>query len=258
MIFKEIFGTKLAYTQIGDSSNKEIPQIIWGHGWQQTHQELLPLAKTLECFYEHILFDFPGFGQSEMPNVAKGSEIYADYVAHLLRTMPKKGKRIWVGFSFGCRVGLYLAYKYPELIDGLFLIASPGLPKTRPYTQKLKIKTKIYTYKLLKKLLKAKTVERFVKKNILGSTDYRDAGGLRTTFLQVVKEDLEMVASKITCPVQLVYGRKDMEAPLYMGKKYNKIISDVNLCVLPKCDHYNMLNGERQKIVYMLKQFVGS
>ena len=56
---------------------------------------------------------------------------YADAFAEWLSTLPR-ARRIWIGHSFGCRVGLQLAARHPATVDGLFLIAAAGLPRTGP------------------------------------------------------------------------------------------------------------------------------
>jgi len=39
-------------------------ELIWAHGWGQTHEVLLPLAQAMRHAARSILIDFPGFGAS--------------------------------------------------------------------------------------------------------------------------------------------------------------------------------------------------
>ena len=90
--------------------------------------------------------DFPGFGESPRPVAEWGTADYADASAGLLESLPN-GHRIWVGHSFGCRVGIQLAARHSEIIDALFLVAAAGLPRRRSRLSQFRIKSKIALYK---------------------------------------------------------------------------------------------------------------
>src|SRR5262245_39979769 len=106
----------------------------------------MPLAQSLEAFGQHIVIDFPGFGDSPRPDGVWGSAEYADHMAGCIRKHSQEPV-FWVGHSFGCRVGLQLAIKYPELIAGLALIGGAGLRRKRTVLQKLVLNIKVYTFK---------------------------------------------------------------------------------------------------------------
>ena len=126
--------------------------VFWAHGWGHRLENLLPLAQSLENSGHHWVFDFPGFGKSPLPPGDWSTAEYADALAAFVRSKTDQ-KIIWIGHSFGCRVGLQLAARHPELVDGLFLIAAAGLPRiTNPF-KKLYFKGRIKLYKFLKKLI---------------------------------------------------------------------------------------------------------
>src|SRR4051794_18678857 len=116
-------GSPVAYASIGDPGANPALHFIWGHGWGHDHHVFLPLARALERRGAHSLIDFPGFGQSPPPPATWTTADYADAMADWISTFPRT-PRIWIGHSFGCRVGLQLASRHPGLIDGLFLIAA--------------------------------------------------------------------------------------------------------------------------------------
>src|SRR5690606_32666322 len=128
------------------------PVIIWAHGWGQSLAAFRPMAVSLEGSGRHVLVDFPGFGTSAPPPEGWGTAEYADAMASFLReNFP--GKAVWAGHSFGCRVGLQLAARHPDLVAGLFLIAAAGLKRKRPLHERLCLKARVYTFKFLKKLI---------------------------------------------------------------------------------------------------------
>ena len=247
-------GADLSFLQLGEESNIDIPQVIWGHGWMQSHLALLPLAQSLETIGSHLLIDFPGFGNSPLPPKAWGTREYAEHTATWLNTF-SYNKRIWIGHSFGCRVGIQLAACYPELIDGLVLIAAPGLPTRRSVWNQLIVKTKIYTYKGLKRLVPYGINEHWLIDRF-GSRDYRSAGMLRPVLIKVISENLTGVAKKVQCPVHLVYGDQDTETPYYIGQRYAELMQDATFSLLPRIDHYTILTEGRHQVLQQIKRFL--
>ena len=66
-----------------------------------------------------------------------------------------------------------------------------------------------------------------------GSDDYKQLNDImKQTFVKVVNEDLSDDARKISIPTLLVWGKKDKDTPLYMGKTFNKLIKNSKLIIL--------------------------
>ena len=233
--------------------NQPETQFIWAHGWMQSHSTLLPLAQSLEKIGSHFLLDLPGFGASAAPNNVWSSKDYADDAAAWLKTLPS-GKRIWIGHSFGCRVGIQLAANYPELIDGLFLVAAAGLPKQRTLLQQIKFKTRIYTYKGLKKLIPLGLNEDWLR-NKFNSPDFQNAGDLRPIFLKIIAENLTEVAQQVHCPVHLIYGANDTQTPPDIGRRYAKLMPKAVFSLLPGYDHYTILTEGMHQVSHQLREF---
>ncbi|XP_022778790.1 uncharacterized protein LOC111320385, partial [Stylophora pistillata] len=186
-----------------------------------------------------------------------GPQDYADHIADWLRTLPKnKGKRIWVGHSFGCRIGIRLAAKHPELIDGLFLISAAGLKRQRTLLEKLTLKAKIYTYKAGKKLAPLLGISQDALRKHFGSADYQNAGELRDILVKTVSEDLTEIAKKVPCPVHLAFGEKDDQTPPEMGKRYQNLIRNATLFILPGLNHYSILGPGHHQVVALIKNFI--
>ncbi|GJL86090.1 MAG: hydrolase [Micavibrio sp.] len=240
-------GAEFSYEMLGDGG----PHVIWAHGWGQDHKALLPLASSLEKTGHHILIDFPGFGSSPEPSEIWGTENYADAVAEWLKAQ-SFGPVIWVGHSFGCRVGLQLAARHPELVSGLFLIAAAGLKRKRPLHKQLYLKTRICIFKLAKKILGAERAQ-----NKFGSRDYKQTSGvMRSIFVKVVNEDLAKEAKMVSCPVKLVYGGDDNETPPEIGRRLEKLIPDAEMVLLEGEDHYSILSNGRHQAVHLLQKLM--
>lgn len=233
---------ELAYFKL---EGKPGPLFLWGHGWGQTHKSFLPLLESLKNFGTHIAFDFPGFGESSLPEDDFGTAEYADLIAAFIEEK-KIGPVIWVGHSFGGRVGLQLASRHPQCITTIIHIAGAGLPRKR----KLLTKVKVFTYKFLKRV--GFSSEILSKK--FGSSDYQNAGKLRPVFIKVVNEDLTEQASKVECPALLIYGENDTETPPEIGIRLEKIISNTKLIILEGQDHYSVLGEGKHKVAAIISK----
>ncbi len=240
-------GQKLAYTVFGNSDRV----IVWGHGWGLGRQSLEPLARQLEDKFSHCLPDFPGFGDSPVPETAWTVQDYADLSARFIKTRFGGKKIIWAGHSFGARVGIKLAAHYPEIIDKMFLLSAAGLPVKKSFRQRTLTNLRIRLYKTLKYFVRnERDLEDLRKK--FGSADYKSAGPLRKTFLNVINEDLSRDAQAVKCPVMLVYGENDIETPLEIGKKFSLLIEKSKLISLPYQDHYSVLQDGRHQVLKLL------
>jgi pimeloyl-ACP methyl ester carboxylesterase len=248
-------GASIASVSIGGTLDVAPLHFIWAHGWGQDHRAFLPTAAALERRGAHTLLDFPGFGQSPPPPGDWGTTDYADAVADWLSTLPRR-RRIWAGHSFGCRVGLQLAARHPDAIDGLLLVAAAGLPRSRTLVQQLKIKSKVAAFKVVK-LLPRLGIDTTSLKNKFGSADYRNAGPMRPIFVKVVREDLTDVARDVRCPVQLVFGADDNETPPEIGERLAKLIPNANISILPRLDHYTILTAGSHQVQHQLERLLG-
>lgn len=227
--------------------------ILLLHGWGQTLQSLQPLGELLADSAQVHLIDLPGFGKSALP---EGDWDTIEYAERILKYMDEKGlERVdLLGHSFGGRVSIRLASRYPNRVRSLVLINSGGLQRRRTLQQQVRVK-------LIKWLrvffglipvygprLKEWHSDRF------GSRDYKNAGPLRGTLVKTVTEDLAQEASRIQAPTLLIWGELDTETPVEMGYRYNQLIPNSKLIVLPGRDHF-LFRGEGAHLCayYVLK-----
>lgn len=231
--------------------------LIWGHGWGQTNESFAPLASILDAYAKNILLDLPGFGKSDTPPKSWGTAEYADAIAaELARRLPDR-PIVWVGHSFGGRVGIQLAARHPRLLRALILIASAGLPRKRSLLARVWLWTKVRLFKLGVLFASLVGVDPSVLRTRFGSADYRQAGAMRDVMLNVIREDLSQAATSIKCPVLLVYGATDQETPPEIGERLAKLIPNARLSVLPTHNHYSLLEGGRHLVATRMVNFLG-
>lgn len=229
-------------------------QMIWAHGWGQDGSALLPLAQSFAGMATSYLPDFHGHGQTPLPDGVWGTREYADATAAWLRTLPA-APRIWIGHSFGCRVGIQLAAHYPYLFDKMVLIGPAGLKRKRTMFQKISHNTRVYTFKTLKHLV-PEGPGRDALRARFGSADYRSAGDLRNSFVRIVNEDLKQDAKKISQPTLIICGAQDKETPPEMAHRLHAKIKGSQLQILDGFDHYSILGEGRHQVATLIKTFI--
>jgi pimeloyl-ACP methyl ester carboxylesterase len=238
----------------GDESRPGAKLLVWAHGWGHTHRNLLPLAEATRRLGRSVLLDLPGFGDSPPPPDAWGTGDYADAVAEFLAARPAE-RLIWIGHSFGCRVGLQLAARHPGLVDGLFLIAAAGLPRTRSLPERARIAARRWAFRAARRLT-SEGPRRERLRAQFGSADYTRAGKLRPILVKTVGEDLSEVAGAVRVPSVLLYGDQDSETPPEIGARLNRLMPQSRLIVLRGFDHWSVLTDGRHQIVQRLSEFV--
>lgn len=234
--------------------DKNSPVILWAHGWGHTHEAFLPLAESLARQGRHILIDLPGFGQTPRPDTDWATEDYADALAAWIREQ-NLAPVIWVGHSFGGRVGIQLASRHPDLVKGLFIVAGAGLKRKRPPLKKAYFWLRVRLFKLLKKLIPCGVSEDWLRRTF-GSRDYNNAGAMRGILVKTISEDLTSAAAQIRCPLTLVYGRNDTETPPEFGTRYHALVPGSSLFVLEGEDHYSVLSHGRHQVAALLSEFI--
>jgi pimeloyl-ACP methyl ester carboxylesterase len=247
-------GADMAVFRINGESGADALRLIWAHGWGHTHRAFLPLAESMRRSGPSLLIDFPGFGDSPQPPAVWGTADYADAAAAWLATLPA-GRRLWIGHSFGCRVGLQLAARHPDALSGLFLISAAGLPPQRSFKARVRIATRRWAFRIARGLTPEGPARDRLRERF-GSADYRQAGAMRPILVKTVSEDLSDVARAVRCPVLLVYGEHDRETPPEMGERLRQLIPSARLHVLRGFDHWNVLTDGQHQLAHRLGEFL--
>ena len=224
------------YTVVGDGIN-----VVFLHGWGGDASAFLFVAERLKTFAKSIVVDFNGFGKTPEPDRPYS---VGDYAGEVLSVLEKEGveKAIIVGHSFGGRVAMEIAAKFPDVASGLVLVDSAGIKPRRNPTYYIKI----VIHKLMKKL---------GMKGLKGSNDYRVLSlVMKETFKKVVSYDQSYLLKDISVPTAIFWGKKDKDTPLYMARKLSKNIKDSSLFLLDG-GHYAYVD-DLEKFVSILTAFV--
>ncbi|MDJ0920052.1 MAG: alpha/beta hydrolase [Henriciella sp.] len=100
------------------------PVVLMIHGASANAREYTwTLAPQLEDTHRVLMADRPGHGYSERPKNAHELGVQAAQMAGALEALAPGERAIVVGHSFGGAVALRVALDFPDLVDGLVLLA---------------------------------------------------------------------------------------------------------------------------------------
>ncbi len=237
--------------QLGNSGHP----LVMLHGWGQNLQSLQPMGELLANRANVHIIDLPGFGKSAPPPEDWDTAQYADLIyQHLIAQGIESADML--GHSFGGRVSIRLAYKYPQLVRSITLINSGGLQRQRTFQQLLRSQW-VRTMRNAFKLSPVSRTELLTwHSQKYGSRDYLNAGALQGTLVKTVREDVTEVAKQISAPVLLLWGEADTETPIEMGHRYHTLFPDSELITIPNRDHF-MFQGEGSHLcAYYVDKFL--
>lgn len=234
----------------------ELTPLFVLHGWGQTSEIMVPLGERLALSRPVHLVDLPGFGKSPQPEKPWGTY---DYAKCLIAHLDRKGldEISVLGHSFGGRISLQLASKWPDRIRDVVLIASAGLPPIRKPLQRVRISSIRAIGKLFASLPTRRGEElRSWHRDRFGSSDYKNAGALRRTFVKTVTEDQSDNASKIQQPTLLLWGDADTETPINIAQRLHGLITNSTLTILPGRGHYPFLENDVHLCAEIVNEFL--
>lgn len=186
--------------------------IVLLHGWGLSSESFSGTGKALEAEFALYAVDLPGFGWTAPPPSAWGS---SDYAAHIDRFMDVVGlsSANVLGHSFGGRVAIALAARFPERVRKLVLVASAGIRPRRTARYYLKAAAAKLAGRGFSAAIWGRLGERMRAAAIAraGSRDYLRAGRMRPTLVKLVNEDLRPCLARIGAPTLIVWGNHDRE-----------------------------------------------
>lgn len=244
--------TQVALTELGPTGG---PVVVFAHGWDRTGRDFVPVAELVADSAHAVLLDLPGFGDSPRPTQAWDTDQYAHCLREYIANELGHTRFIWVGHSFGGRIGLRLAAMADSPVQHLVIVGGAGLKVPQPWWRTLhrRLRGQWFRFKRRGRVGEAELIE--LEKRF-GSADYvrsRETG-LRDIFLKAVNEDQSDSVKRIECPTTLIYGALDTEAPPELGRRLNALIPDSSYVECPAFDHHSILTRGRHQVALAIKE----
>jgi pimeloyl-ACP methyl ester carboxylesterase len=224
---------------------EKTPWVIALHGWARSHKDWRAVlgpkpAGTVSASaagedigeLSAVALDLPGFGATPPPPEAWGSADYAAAIGPVLSELHLPA--VVVGHSFGGRVAVHLAAAQPDRVRALVLTGVPLLRAAGSGSPALRyrIGRALHARGLIGESRMEALRQRY------GSADYRASTGvMREVLVRTVSESYEEQLRAVTCPVELVWGDDDTEAPLSMAQTAAELIGRSRLTVCRGAGH---------------------
>ena len=227
----------ISYTQTGTGETA----VIFLHGWRSNKEVWGKIVTSDKLKVTSLCYaiDLPGFGKSQIPKQEMRVGDYAEVVKEFIKKLELKNVCL-VGHSFGGRVGIKLAAKYPQTISKLVLVDAAGFAMDQNKKTQMNSAAKI-----VKPFFKPAFMQSFRKKiyKAIGSEDYVATPELQKTFVNITSEDLSEDMKNIKCPTLIITGAGDLDTPVEFGKRMNSLIQDSKFVILPKAGHFSFLDN---------------
>lgn len=249
----------------GATLGANVPTLVLLHGWGRSLEALRQLGELLAQGCRVVLVDLPGFGRSPLPYPASndgGGWGTVEYSERVKQFLDQAGitECVLLGHSFGGRLSVRLAAKYPELVKGVILVGSAGLPRKRPLMDEVRvqwIRALTRTAKAIDGMTGSRIFAHYLAPRF-GSRDYAAAGDLRKSLVKTVNEDLTELASTIKAPTLLLWGADDSETPVDIARGYHQLIKDSQLQIFPNKGHEPFADVGSHLLAQYITQFLSS
>ncbi len=233
------------------------------HGWQSSKEKWQKVKQGLEQQgIKVIVPDLPGFKKETVLDKSWDLDDYTRWLKNFItETSPDLDKGFFLlGHSFGGRVLIKFAQKYPEKIKGLIFVSSAGI---KQYNTGMYNRPALKVARVGKKfsfLPFYSLVRKFFYRYILRRMDYiraEDRSFLKETFKKIIDEDISLYLKYIKFPTLIIWGEKDDITPISDAYFINKRIANSQLEVLKGVGHIPHLKNS-DLLVEKIQSFIGS
>jgi pimeloyl-ACP methyl ester carboxylesterase len=192
-----------------------------------------------------VALDLPGFGASPPPEEPWGSADYARALSPVVEELVGALGRplVVLGHSFGGRVALELAGGSPDLVGALVLTGVPHLVEVgEGGRRKGAVPFRLGRALHRRGLMSDARLDRM--RHRYGSADYRASTGvMREVLVRTVNERYDQVLAGVACPVELVWGDDDRDAPLAVARVAETRLRHATLTVCAGAGHLTPLTA---------------
>lgn len=236
---------------------KKRVNIVILHGWGLSGKAYKDLVGILEKENYHVFApDLPGFDTEPLKNRPLNLDDYVRFVANFIKKR-KLSKVILIGHSFGGRIAVKFAAKFPGKVDKLIL---SGAPIIRGKTLKRKLAPYASHFGNIAFKFAPWKFRNFARKifyQIIGEWDYYKAGKLAQTFKNIIEEDLVQYIRNVTVPVLLLWGRDDKVTPPRDIPKIRRYLSQAQSVQVQDVGHKFPYQNPKLFVQYLLPYIRG-
>jgi pimeloyl-ACP methyl ester carboxylesterase len=273
----DVDGLRVHYLKAGEGNVPVL--LLHGGGFDSAS---LSYKHAIDPISEHrqvFAFDWPGYGQSDNPEVEYTTDYYVSFLGRLMDALGLERANL-VGISMGGAISLGFTLRSPQRVEKLVLVDSHGLGGEVPGGMVSYVLVQVpLINKLVWAVLKRsrKMVERSletvfhdpraVKEDLVDevlrlvkepgagrawrSWQENEIGreGLRTNYVDRLHE--------LAAPTLILHGAEDKYVPVSWARRAHTLIKDSELRVFPWCGHWLTLERPEEFNGVVLKFLVG-
>lgn len=247
----EVEGLRIAYERSGSGPPVALVHGFVGDGRSTWGKQIEALSDDFTV----VAWDAPGAGHSADPPEWFRIEHYADCLAVFLTVLGFRRAHV-VGLSFGGMVALSLAGRRPGVPLSLVLLGAYAgwRGSLAPEETKARLDSCLRLSEAApEEFVRALTPSMFsdsvpedARGAFAGAVRRFSASGFRTMSLASAEADLRDVLPNVRVPTLLVYGDRDVRAPLAIAEALRAGIAGSELVVLPGVGHVSSVEAPNE------------
>lgn len=237
----DVDGLRIAYQRRGDG-----PPLLLLHGFVGDSREWAREVDGLSDTFTVVAWDSPGSGRSADPPESFRMADYADCVAGLVQALDLGPAHV-IGLSFGGALALELIRRHPAIPLTLALASAyagwTGSLSRDVAVQRLQLTLPMadlqpaeFVRTLIPTMLSESAAPEAVESLTAIMSQFHPAG-FRTMARALAEADLRDVLPRIGVPTLLLYGDRDVRAPLSVARDLHAVIPGSSLVVMPGVGH---------------------
>ena len=236
------------------------PPLVLVHGLMTSSYSFRYVIEPLAQHFEVIVFDLPGAGRSDAPDVPYDAEPMADLIGETFDALGLRAPRV-IGNSMGGYLCMWLALRRPDAMRRLVNLHSPGLVTPRIDALELAMRWLAGSRRVVDRLVR-RDPERWVFRNVhycdeslKSREEAREyAAPLRTpegrnAFTRYLGDTMKgstmrrfaraLAASRpFPIPLQLLYARRDPMVPPVVGERLAALVPEAEMTWLEQGSHF--------------------
>ena len=239
----EVEGLSIAYERAGEG-----PPLVLLHGFVGDSREWRRQIDELSDEFTVVAWDAPGSGRSSDPPESFRMPDYADCLAGFVNALGL-GRPHVAGLSFGGSLALELYRRHPTIPIALVLASAyagwaGSLPpevveqRLRQSLQASDLPADRFVRAVIPTLFSESAPAELVDEFGAIMSEFHSAG-FRAMARSLAEADLRDVLPRIAVPTLLLYGDKDVRAPLNVAEDLHAAIPTSRLVVMPGVGHMN-------------------
>jgi pimeloyl-ACP methyl ester carboxylesterase len=236
------------------------PPLVCIHGLMTTSYSFRYILEPLRDRFEVVMFDLPGAGDSDKPDVAYGPREVADALAAAMKAAGAWGAPV-LGNSMGGYLSMWLALRHPGAAARVLNLHSPGVVTAR--MRALDVAFHVPVAPRIVDWLVRRDPERWVFENVhyydeslksreearayaapLRSSEGRRAFArhlgdtLAVEPMRAFEARLRELGGELPVPLLLVYARQDPMVPPEVGRRLSAMVPGARLVWLDEASHF--------------------